>query len=66
VWSTSRSPRTAWQVVEAVKNLYDDAALSVSGYNFISAERMIPGLPIEDTTDTGWQIVVSYDYAIGT
>jgi hypothetical protein len=65
VWSTSTDPTSAWTVVEAVKTLYDDAALSVSGHTFISAERMLPGTPIEDPTDKSWQIVVSYDYAIG-
>ena len=68
VWSDKANSSNAWQVVEAYKALYDDVALTTSGYTTYASERLSPGIELEDIDNEGlegWQITIPYRYELG-
>ncbi len=64
-WTSDRSPRAAWSMAEALKNLYDNAILSTSGYTMLHAKRTTPGVHIPLWGQSGNDVVVTYEYRLG-
>ncbi len=65
-WTNDRSPRAAFQMCEAVKDLFDHALLTTSGYTMLHAKRLNPGFQTQFWKEGGGNnVVVSYEFRLG-
>jgi hypothetical protein len=64
IYDDQASSARAQQVADAVRDLYDTHLLNISGMTTLRADPVGPGRKFRDLADSGWSLIVEFDYVI--
>ena len=65
VFDTATSPQAAWAANEAIRDLYADVLITVTGWSTIQAQVENPGIAAWDDDSKAWGITMDIRYILG-